>query len=121
MPGIRHRRGKPAPVRRAGFGRGGWVVIGASGIALGAAFHAVAGIAEIARELIRREPRSAAPEGGAPTAVAPARPHEAAGWVLIVAAAVVVSGLSHAVANLAELAREILRRKPASPAPVRTN
>lgn len=110
---IRRQRVKSAPVPRpAGIGRGGWILIGASGIALGAVFHAVAGVAEIAKELLRREPRTAHGEGGSLATVAPALPHEAAGWVLIAAAAIVVSGLSHAIANLAELAREILGAKP---------
>ncbi|MCX5015942.1 hypothetical protein OG765_34025 [Streptomyces sp. NBC_00555] len=113
MPRIRHLRMKSAPApRTAGIGRGGWVLIGASGIVLGAVFHAVAGVAEIAKEVLRREPPTAHGEGGSPVVVAPALPHEAAGWVLIAAAAIVVSGLSHAVANIAELAREMLGAKP---------
>ncbi|MEV6734172.1 MULTISPECIES: hypothetical protein [unclassified Streptomyces] len=112
MP-IRHQKVKTVPASRsASIGKGGWVLIGASGIALGAVFHAVAGVAEIAKEMLRREPRAVQGEGRSSPTAAPARPHEAAGWVLIAAATVVVTGLSHAIANLAELARELLGAKP---------
>ncbi|MFD8982779.1 hypothetical protein [Streptomyces sp. NPDC059564] len=98
--------------RSAGIGKGGWVLIGASGMAVGAVLHAVAGAAEIVKDMLRKEPTAARVEGGSPAVVAPPRPHEAAGWVLIASTAIVVSGLSHAAASLAELARELLGAKP---------
>ena len=109
MPHIRHRTTMPAQTTHAEFGRGAWIVIGAVTIAVGAVSHAVAGLLGIVRDMMRAEPRDGPGQSESP-AVAPAlMPHEAAGWVLIAGASIALGALSHAAANLAGLAKEILR------------
>ncbi|AVZ71224.1 hypothetical protein SLUN_02205 [Streptomyces lunaelactis] len=111
MRGIRHRRAMPVQTAPGEFGRGAWIVIGASTIAVAAAFHAVAGVAEILRDIMRNEPRNTYGKGESPAVVPERLAHEAAGWVLIVGAVMALGALSHAVATLAELVRDILRTK----------
>lgn len=111
MPRIRHRRTMSARTTQAEFGSGAWILIGVVTIAVGAAFHAVAGLLGIVRDM-RAEPRDGPEENESPSVVAARVPHEAAGWVLIAGATVAVAGLSHAVANLAQIVRGVLRGRP---------
>jgi len=109
MPGIRHRRTVSAPPPQPEFGRGAWILIGAMTVAVGAVFHAVAGLVEIVRDMMRTEPPDAHEQGESPAVVPRRTPHEAAGWVLIAGAGIAVGALSRVVADLAGIAREILR------------
>jgi hypothetical protein len=94
------------------FERGAWILIGAITVAVGAAFHAVTGLLGIVRDMMRAEPRDGPEQSGSPPVVAERMPHEAAGWLLIAGATVAVGALSHAVATLAQIVREILRGRP---------
>ncbi|WP_328666072.1 hypothetical protein OG905_03290 [Streptomyces sp. NBC_00322] len=62
--------------------------------------------------MMRAEPRDGPEQTESPPVVAERGPHEAAGWILIAGATVAVGVLSHAVANLAQIVREILRGRP---------
>ncbi|WP_406397510.1 hypothetical protein OH805_01400 [Streptomyces sp. NBC_00879] len=111
MPHIRHR-GTTAPQQTQGeFTKGGWILIGAVTMAVGALFHAVTGLLRIVRDMIA-EPRDGREPSESPPVAAESRPHELAGWVLIAGVTVAVGALSHAVANLAQVVREILRGQP---------
>jgi hypothetical protein len=83
------------------------------GAALGAlaAVHAVEGIVQIARDVLRSETPTAQGASGARPRGHDLASHEAAGWVLIAAAAVAVGAMSRAAADLAETARQILHAR----------
>lgn len=109
MPGSRHH-GRSAPPPPEKSGQIAWLGVT---IVLVTAFHAVKGVAEIARGILRttdqRGPRGH--EDG-PSAV-PAKPtYEVAGWVLLAGAFITVKVLSRAVSELVEIVREILQPTP---------
>lgn len=112
MPHIRHR-GTTAPQQpQGGFTRGGWILIGVTTMAVGALSHAVTGLLRIVRDMLQAEPPHGPEQSESPPVAAERLPYEVAGWVLIAAVTLAVGALSHAVANLAQVVREILRGQP---------
>lgn len=59
MPRIRHRKVKSVPMpRSAGIGKGGWVLIAATAIVVTGLSHAIADLAEPAREILGAKPHA---------------------------------------------------------------